>query len=64
LDENAEYTIAVNSYQAGGNGGYTMFLGKKPIKEIKVQIADLIIEYIQNMRIIKPEIEGSWNIVY
>jgi hypothetical protein len=41
-----------------------MFLDKKPIKEIKVQIADLIIEYIQKMRIIEPKIEGNWNVVY
>ncbi len=64
LDEGKEYTIAVNSYQAGGNGGYVMFLGKKPIKEIKVQIADLIVNYIKERKIIEPKIENSWKVVY
>ncbi len=64
IDEDTEYTIAVNSYQSGGNGGYTMFLGKKPIKEIKVQIADLIVNYIKDHKVIEPKIENSWMVTY
>ncbi len=64
LDENTEYTIAVNSYLSGGNGGYTMFLGKKPIKEIKIQIAELIVNYIKDHKVIEPKVENSWMVIY
>ena len=63
LDMKKKYTIAVNSYQAGGSGGYTMFQGKKPIREINVEIADLIVSYIKEKKRIKPETDENWKIL-
>lgn len=63
VDDKNKYTIAVNSYQAGGSGGYDMFDGEKPVKEIKIQIAELIVDYIKKMKRIAPEIENSWRIM-
>ncbi len=63
LKMDKKYTIAVNSYQAGGSGGYTMFIGKKPIKEIEVEVADLIVSYIKEKKKIKPHLYGSWKIL-
>ncbi|HEU24073.1 bifunctional metallophosphatase/5'-nucleotidase [Athalassotoga sp.] len=64
LEDNKKYTIAVNSYQAGGNGGYTMFIGKKPVKEIKTQIVELIIDYIKMKHTIEPRIENYWAVIF
>jgi 2',3'-cyclic-nucleotide 2'-phosphodiesterase/3'-nucleotidase len=58
-----KYTIAVNSYQAGGSGGYTMFIGKKPIKEINVEVADLIVSYIKEKKHVSPKVENNWKIL-
>ncbi len=63
LDLQKKYTIAVNSYQGGGSGGYTMFIGKKPIKEINVEMADLIVSYIREKKKIAPVITNSWAIL-
>lgn len=64
LSKYEKYTIAVNSYQAGGNGGYTMFVGKKPVIEIKTQMIELIIDYIKKNRVISPEIHGYWSVTF
>ena len=47
----------------GGSGGYTMFIGKKPIKKIEVEVADLIVSYIKEKKKIKPHLYGSWKIL-
>lgn len=63
LNMHKKYTITVNSYQAGGSGGYTMFIGKKPIKEINVEVADLIVSYIKKKKRITPESDNSWKVI-
>ncbi len=63
LDMKRKYTIAVNSYQAAGSGGYTMFMGKKPVEEIKTEVADLIISYIKDKKQIEPHIDNNWMIL-
>jgi 2',3'-cyclic-nucleotide 2'-phosphodiesterase/3'-nucleotidase len=65
FDLDRKYTLAVNSYQAGGSGGYTMFIGKKPVKEINVEIAELIIGYIKEQSTIRPaQSNNGWSIMY
>ncbi len=64
LEFDKKYTIAVNSYQAGGNGGYTMFIGKRPVKEIKIQVVELIIDYIKEKHFIEPKIENYWSVIF
>jgi len=63
LEMNEKYKIAVNSYQGGGSGGYTMFIGKKPVKEINTEVADLIVSYIKEKKFIRPQVDGSWKIL-
>ncbi len=63
LDMKRRYTIAVNSYQAGGSGGYTMFLNKKPIREVKIQVAELLIDYIKSRKVVTPRLTGNWKIL-
>ncbi len=63
LNLGAKYRIVVNSYQAGGSGGYTMFIGKKPVKEVNIQVAELLVNYVKKARTIKPHLIGNWKIL-
>ncbi len=64
LDRNKEYTIAVNSYRAGGSGGYTVFRQARErgiLYSSDISIRDLIIRDIMMKGNIGPiDADGNW----
>lgn len=46
LDEDEHVTVCINSYRHNGTGGYDMLPGQPVVKEVLVDIADAIIDYI------------------
>lgn len=63
LDLNKEYDIALNNYRAGGGGGYAMFSGKPVIKDINIEISELITNYIREKGTVNAEVDHNWKIV-
>ena len=41
------YTLALNNYRAVGGGNYSMFTADKIVKDIQIEGAQLIIDYLQ-----------------
>ena len=39
-------SVCINSYRSSGAGGYEMLLGRKVLRDIQVDVADTMIEYI------------------
>lgn len=48
LDENKTYTICVNNYRAVGGGNYDMYADKTVVKDIQIDGAQLLINYLSN----------------
>lgn len=46
IDENAAYTVCLNSYRAGGSGGYGFLREATVLGEIQRDVATLMIEYL------------------
>ena len=42
----AEYEVTMNNYRAGGAGNFTMFAGDKIVREVQIETAELIGDYI------------------
>lgn len=57
------FDIALNNYRAGGGGGYTMFQGKPVIKDINMEVSELITDYIKEKGSVKAETDHNWNII-
>jgi 2',3'-cyclic-nucleotide 2'-phosphodiesterase/3'-nucleotidase len=55
--------IAINSYRAGGSGGYTMFRGAKVVWRSSEGIRELVIRYYTERKSIPGEASGNWKIV-
>ncbi|MDO5297891.1 MAG: bifunctional UDP-sugar hydrolase/5'-nucleotidase [Clostridia bacterium] len=55
LAETDTVTVCINSYRSCGTGGYDMLLGQKIVRDIQVDVADAIIEYIVNHPDIKVD---------
>ena len=46
LNEHKSYTICVNNYRAVGGGNYNMYENKPIIKDIQIEGAQLLINYL------------------
>lgn len=48
LDEDQFYTICVNNYRAVGGGNYHMYVDKPIVKDIQIEGAQLLIDYLSH----------------
>ncbi|HWJ18748.1 MAG TPA: hypothetical protein VNR65_08485, partial [Geobacterales bacterium] len=55
--------IAINSYRAGGSGGYSMLHGAKVLWRSSEGIRELVIRYYTERKSIQGETAGNWKIV-
>jgi len=55
--------IAVNSYRAGGSGGYTMFVGARILWRSQEDVRELIIRYYTERKKLPVEPKGNWRLV-
>jgi len=60
IDPDAEYEIVLNNYRAGGGGGYTMFQGKPVVREVMLEVSEIIADYIMEHETISPTVDGNW----
>ncbi|MRX73858.1 bifunctional metallophosphatase/5'-nucleotidase [Bacillus lacus] len=63
VDLNKDYAVVMNNYRAGGGGNYHMFKDSKVLKEIPVDMSELIADYfIRNGRV-RASINENWKII-
>jgi 2',3'-cyclic-nucleotide 2'-phosphodiesterase/3'-nucleotidase len=55
--------IAVNSYRAGGSGGYGMFRTAKILWKSSQEIRDLMIDYYTQQKRLPARADGNWHII-
>ena len=48
LDEDTNLTLVMNNYRASGAGGYEFYTDCKVVKEVLIEMPDLIIDYFKN----------------
>jgi 2',3'-cyclic-nucleotide 2'-phosphodiesterase/3'-nucleotidase len=63
LQPEQKLRLAVNSYRAGGSGGYTMFKGARVLWRSSREVRDLIIEYYMQRKKLPGQASGNWRIV-
>lgn len=61
LDE--EYDVVLNNYRAGGGGNFTMFKGKPVIKDIQVDMTELLADFFQEHRRITAACNDNWKVI-
>jgi 2',3'-cyclic-nucleotide 2'-phosphodiesterase/3'-nucleotidase len=64
LDMKKEYDVVMNNYRAGGGGNYSMFKGKPVIKDIPIDMSELIANYILSRGTINADVDGNWKVVH
>ncbi len=67
LDMDATYRVALNSYRATGGGGHMAAAGAEDAPVIfksSEDIRNILIDYIKNQGVIKPQADGNWRLVW
>lgn len=60
VEMDKEYEIVLNNYRAGGGGGYTMFKGKPVVREVMMEVAELMADYVMQHKTIRPAVDNNW----
>jgi len=64
LDLDKHYSLVMNNYRASGGGDYLFFRDCHTIEDFQVDMIELLINYIQEKRIIKIAEKNNINIIY
>ncbi|MED4463577.1 bifunctional metallophosphatase/5'-nucleotidase [Metabacillus fastidiosus] len=59
-----EYDVVMNNYRAGGGGDYDMYKGKQVVKEIQIDMTELLANYINEHKTIKAEVNHNWKVIW
>ncbi|MFC6331701.1 bifunctional metallophosphatase/5'-nucleotidase [Paenibacillus septentrionalis] len=57
------YEVVMNNYRASGGGEFDMFQGKPVVKDIAIDMVELIADYIRERRHIRASVNHNWHIV-
>ncbi|MGQ9855185.1 MAG: 5'-nucleotidase C-terminal domain-containing protein [Fervidobacterium sp.] len=60
VDMEAEYEVVLNNYRAGGGGGYSMFTNKPVVKEVLIEMAELMSNYLLEKKEIEATLDNNW----
>lgn len=64
LDPDGEYDVVMNNYRAGGGGDYMMYKNKPVVKDIQIDVSELIANYILDHKVIEATVDGNWKVIY
>ncbi|GIM47234.1 2',3'-cyclic-nucleotide 2'-phosphodiesterase [Collibacillus ludicampi] len=64
IEMEQEYDVVMNSYRAGGGGNYRMFKGKPIVRDIPVDVVELIAEYIMERGTIEATVDHNWEVIH
>ena len=59
-----EIDVVMNSYRAGGGGDYDMYRNCPVVKEIMMDMSELIADYIVERGTIEATCDGNWRVVW
>ncbi len=59
-----QYDVVMNNYRAGGGGNFLMFKDKPVIKEIQIDMTEIIANYILERKTIRATCDHNWKVVY
>ncbi len=64
IDPRGEYHVVMNNYRAGGGGEYSMFRNKPVIKDIPLDMSEVIANYILSKGTIEATVNHNWKVIW
>jgi 2',3'-cyclic-nucleotide 2'-phosphodiesterase / 3'-nucleotidase len=63
IEESAQYDVVMNNYRAGGGGEYKMFRDKPVIKDIQIDMTELLANYFLKHEEVKATVNHNWKVI-
>lgn len=63
MELSKQYDVVMNNYRAGGGGDYEMFKGKPVIKDITVDMTELLADYFLKRKNITATCNHNWRVI-
>ncbi len=57
------YEVVLNNYRAGGGGNYAMFKGKPVVREVMMEVSELMADYVRTNKTISPSVNDNWEVI-
>ncbi|RYM02877.1 bifunctional metallophosphatase/5'-nucleotidase [Sporolactobacillus sp. THM7-7] len=64
VERKGTYDVVMNNYRAGGGGNYFMFRNKPVIKDIPIDVTEIIANEILEKKVIKATVNNNWKLIY
>ncbi|MBH0168900.1 bifunctional metallophosphatase/5'-nucleotidase [Fictibacillus sp. 18YEL24] len=62
IENDSFYEVVMNNYRAGGGGDYPMFKGKRVVKDIPIDMSELMANYILKRGTIQATCDHNWRV--
>ncbi|BBO00265.1 bifunctional metallophosphatase/5'-nucleotidase [Sporolactobacillus terrae] len=64
VNVDASYDVVMNNYRSIGGGEYFMFSGKPVVKDIPIDVTELIANEVLERKVIQATVDHNWKIIY
>lgn len=64
IEEADTFTLVMNNYRASGAGGYEMYQGMRVVKEIQVEMPEIILQYFDKHPKVNIQKNGEFHIIW
>jgi len=64
LRADQQVDVVMNHYRAGGGGDYWMYKNQPVVKEIPIDVPELIANYFLKHKVIEAVVDENWKVVY
>lgn len=64
LEPEQELDVVMNNYRSGGGGDYMMYKGRPVVKDIPIDVSELIANYILEHKVIEATVNNNWKVIY
>ncbi|AWC33224.1 2', 3'-cyclic nucleotide 2'-phosphodiesterase [Bacillus cytotoxicus] len=58
-----EYDVVMNNYRASGGGNYFMYQNKPVIKDIPIDMSEIIANYILKRKVVEATLNQNWTVI-
>lgn len=59
-----EYDVVMNNYRAGGGGNYSMLKDKPVVKDIPMDMTEILTNYILERQTVKAKVNHNWKVIW
>jgi 2',3'-cyclic-nucleotide 2'-phosphodiesterase/3'-nucleotidase len=64
LRSDQKVDVVMNHYRAGGGGDYLMYKNQPVVKEIPIDVSELIANYFLEHKVIEANVDHNWQVIY